>query len=515
MSSLESMSDITPSSLSSKYTYRLVLKTIFERDDDGVGLFGERVVIGGWVKISKELKIKEKSDMQNLSPPLYSMLEVNDGSSVKNLQVLVDSKLESPEKVMPTGTCIVVEGILQKASTEGKHHIELLANKILHLGTVDKNEYLLTRRTLPLTVLRNYPHLQPRTAQMTSIMRMHNSAFTALRTFYQANGFLYVQVPIITDIDTRESDKKFHVIVATNEDQRKKEENAGEEEMSGNKEEDGYMESQDYFSELMHLTSSGHFHLQSQASALGNVYTYGPFFRPDPPYGIKSLAEMWKVETEMAFSQLEDAMDCAEDLLKFMCKWILEKCIEDVMFLSKPTATTLIEELQLVTSSSFKRISYRKLLEDMNAVSINEELGIVMEFGHVLIEGRLLMHVVTNIYKRPVIVYDHPKELKPFHVRLNDDGKTVASFDIFFPHVGFVLSGSQSEERLDTLISRIEEVGLRQEQLKWYLDLRKHGNTTHSGFSLKLDSLLLYAGGFKDLGDVAPFPKYHSDSESE
>ncbi|CAH9074568.1 unnamed protein product [Cuscuta europaea] len=513
MSSLESMA-----SLSSKYTYRLVLKTIFQRDDGGVGLFGERVVIGGWVKSSKELKVKEKSDpdMQNLSPPLYySMLEVNDGSSVKNLQVLVDSNLESPYKVMPTGTCIVVEGILQKASTEGKHHIELLANKILHLGIVDKNEYLLTRRTLPLSVLRNCPHLRPRTTQMASLMRIHDSAFTALRTFYQANGFLYVQVPIITDIDTGESDKKFHVIVAPNEDQWEKED-AGEEQMSGNQEEeeeeeDGNMESQDYFSELMHLTSSGRFHLQSQASALGNVYTYGPFFRPDQPEGIESLAEMWKVETEMAFSQSEDAMDYAEDLLKFMCKWILEKCFEDVSFLSKPTATTLIEELQLVTSSSFKRISYRKLLEDMNAVSIKQELGITMEFGCALSEDDLLMNVVTNVYKRPVIVYDHPKQLKPFHVRLNDDGNTVASFDIIFPHVGFVLSGSQSEERLDTLLSRIQEIGLRQEQLKWYLDLRKHGNTTHSGFSLRLDSLLLYAGGFNDLGDVAPFPKYHSE----
>ncbi|CAH9074251.1 unnamed protein product [Cuscuta epithymum] len=448
--------------------------------------------------------------MQNLSPPLYSMLEVNDGSSVKNLQVLVDSKLESPEKVMPTGTCIVVEGILQKASTEGKHHIELLANKILHLGTVDKNEYLLTRRTLPLTLLRNYPHLRPRTAQMASLMRIHNSAFTALRTFYQANGFQNVQVPIINNINTRPSDKKFHVMVATNEDQKKKDENADEEMRNKEKYENI---SSDYFSELMHLTSSGRLHLQSQASALGNVYTYSPVFHPDQPKGnsMISLAEMWMVDTEIAFSQSEDAMDYAEDLLKFMCKWVLEKCIEDVRFLSKPTATTLIEELQLVTSSSFKRISYRKLVEDMNAVSINENAGLTVPLlENLLLEDSFLMYVVTNIYKRPVIVYDHLKERKPFHVRLNDDGKTVASFDVILPHVGYVLSGSQSEERLDTLISRIEEVGLSKEEFEWYLDLRRHGTTMHSGFSLSLDSLLLYAGGFKELGDVTPFPMYHS-----
>ncbi|XP_031121735.1 asparagine--tRNA ligase, cytoplasmic 2 [Ipomoea triloba] len=584
----------TPVTLS-EYTNRVTLKTVFERNDGGMGFAGRRIVIGGWVKSSREIRkdpepapedvgtkdvscvevlqsriplirsimkvfgggdfrVREKLDsaVQKLPQPSVSFLQLSDGSCVQSLQVVVDSELGRPCQVMPTGTCILAEGILQPVSLKGKHVIELKADKVLHLGTVDQNKYPLTRKRLPLELLRDCCHFRTRTTTVASVMRIRSALTQATHSFFQDNEFLFVQVPVITSTVFEECSKKFLVstvlpkdgsstdgisleaikasinekskqieelrrsgsnkeaVVAAIQDLKKTTELVSKLEAKGKPksgtslEEDKFDLCQDFFSSQMYLTVSGRLHLESQACALGNVYTYGPRFRAEKSESKKSLIEMWMFETEIAFSALEDAVQCAEDLLKFVCKYVLEKSAEDVNFLSKRVDKTIVENLQFMTSGSLEKISYTEAVEILKQVTekkfeSNIEWGVPLSDEHT-------SYLVDEIYKRPVIIYNHPKEAKPFYVRLNDDAKTVAAFDLLLPKVGTLVRGSQSEERLNILSSRIEELGLSKQQYEWYLDLRRHGAVKSSGFSLMLDSLVLFATGLSDIRDVVPFP---------
>ncbi|VFQ69719.1 unnamed protein product [Cuscuta campestris] len=549
---------MTPCTRNSKFTHRMILKTIFElQSDGGMGLIGQKAVIGGWVTFSREWRkpISSPDELDYSHPPIFSVLEVNDGSSPKRLQVLVDSRLESPCKVMPTGTCILVEGILQKASLQGGRQvqeIELVATEVLHLGTVEKNDNPLAKRCMPLQLLRDYPHLRTRMPPMGSVRRLHDSAFRALTAFFQDNGFLHVQLPVIHSSDNGITYEKFQVIVAENKDTNNKRDDEGKEdvgvskckcneenndnnnneEMKGDdehnssqaedkgKEVDGYSDNntqddiinhvvtKDFFpDEPMYLTAHGRLHLESQACALGNVYTYSPRFQAHKRTALMTSIEMWMVDAQMAFTRMEDVMDCAYDLLKFICKWVVDKSIEDVKHLSKPTGTTFVGWLQSITTRPFKRLSYDKAILVLNTI-LTETIysAPTLKWGHRIHDG-YAQFLVSTVYKRPLIIYDHPKQVKPFYVRLNDDDKTVASFDIYFEG-GNVVSGYQSEERLDVLIARIEELGVSKQEYEWYLDLRRHGNTgNNSGFTLMLDALVLSLCGFNDVKDVVPFPQ--------
>nr|GLL33288.1 asparagine--tRNA ligase, cytoplasmic 2 [Ipomoea trifida] len=536
----------TPVTLS-KYTNRVTLKTVFERNDGGMGFAGRRIVIGGWVKSSREIRkdpepapapedvgtkdvscvevlqsriplirsimkvfgggdfrVREKleSSVQKLPQPSVSFLQLSDGSCVQSLQVVVDSELARPCQVMPTGTCILAE----EPGSDRK---------------------------------------------VASVMRIRSALTQATHSFFQDNEFLFVQVPVITSTVFEECSKKFLVsavlpkdgstdgisleaikasinekskqieelrrsgsnkeaVVAAIQDLKKttelvsKLEAKGKPKLGSLLEEDKFDLCQDFFSSQMYLTVSGRLHLESQACALGNVYTYGPRFRAEKSESKKSLIEMWMFETEIAFSALEDAMECAEDLLKFVCKYVLEKSTEDVNFLSKRVDKTIVENLQFMTSGSLEKISYTEAVEILKQVTekkfeSNIEWGVPLSDEHT-------SYLVDEIYKRPVIIYNHPKEAKPFYVRLNDDAKTVAAFDLLLPKVGILVRGSQSEERLNILSSRIEELGLSKQQYEWYLDLRRHGAVKSSGFSLMLDSLVLFATGLSDIRDVVPFP---------
>ncbi|RAL47779.1 hypothetical protein DM860_012404 [Cuscuta australis] len=523
MASSEPGAHMTPST--NKYSNRVILKTIFERSDGGVGFAGQRVVIGGWVKSSREMKeeaelsqnvgtkdarcmevlrfpllrsilkalrgegdsrVHQKMDLDVPKPPrpALTLLQLSDGSSLHRLVVLVSSELASPSQILPTGTCILVEGTLQQPALQMKHVIELKADRILHLGTVEPNSYPLTKKQLRLEFLQNYPHLRARTSTVASVMRIHSAITRALHAFFQDNEFLFVQVPTITTTLTRGSSNKYLVNPILDIQEASNEAKA---EFSKN-----------FFPQQMYLTDSGRLHLEAQACALGNVYTYGPRFQAK-----KSLPEMLIVEAEMAFSKLEDAMNCADDLLKFICKWILENSTEDVKFLSKRTDKSIEDHLRLMTSCSPEKISYTEAVKLLNQAT-EKKPGNSMEWGVPLTDEHA-SYLVDKIYKKPVIIYDHPKNLKPFNVRLNDDEKTVAAFDIIFPKFGTLVSGSQSEERLNTLSSRIEEFGLSKQHYEWYLDLRRHGTVQHSGLSLMVDSLVLFATGLYDIKDVVPF----------
>lgn len=598
-----------------KCSKRVILKDIVGRNDGGAGLVGQRVVIGGWVKSSREIKKdppakppvtvdthaaapkdvscveviqsripffrsifkvlgggdhRTRDKLDSVAPkspqppqPSISILQISDGSCVPSLQFVVDSALASPSQIMPTGTSILAEGILQQPNLQGKKHvIELKVEQLLHMGIVDQDKYPLSKKRLPLEMLRERSHFRPRTTTVASVTRINNALTQATHTFFQNHGFLYVQVPIITSMDTEGFSKKFQVTTLFNKETVKgqnivdntagvsldtikasiKEKNRQVEELKrseSNKEalvaavqdlkktnelvaqlearEKAKSEkspraeklnfSEDFFSRQAYLTVSGRLHLESYACALGSVYTFGPRFRAEKSDSKRLLAEMWMFELEMAFSELEDAMDCAGDLLKYICKWILDHCPDDLKFVSKRVDKAVIDRLHSIILSSFEKITYAEAVETLKRAT-GKKFEVKPEYGLTLTEEHE-SYLADEIYARPVIIYSQPKEIKPFYVRLNDDGKTVAAFDVILPKVGAVIRGSQSEERFSWLSTRMKELGLTTQEYEWYLDLRRHGTVQHSGFSVVLDSLVLYATGLNDVKDVVPFPRIY------
>ncbi|KAJ7961650.1 Asparagine-tRNA ligase [Quillaja saponaria] len=604
----------------SKYSNRVVLKTLLESSDGGLGLVGQRVVIGGWVRSSKEvmkepvaplppidnrmdeIKSKDVSCVEILQsriplfrsiikvlggsgytirekfetvapkpsppPPSTACLQVTDGSCVANLQVLVDSSIASPSQLLPTGTCILVEGVLRQAPGQGKHVIELKAEKVLHIGTVDHDKYPLSKKRLPLDMLRDYSQFRPRTTTVASVMRIRSALSFATHLFFRDHQFLHVQVPIITTTDCEGYSNMFKITSLVGKTDKKEEKStidtiegvsldvikAALKEKSNlvenlkrsesNKEAlavalqdlrktnelvsqldareklkygtsvktDKVNISEEFFSCQTYLTVSGRLHLESYACALGNVYAFGPRFHADKTESSKHAAEMWMVEIEMAFSQLEDSVNCASDYFKHLCKWVLENCSEDMRFVAKRIDSNCIDRLQLMTSSSFEKISYTEALNVLKQIpekkfETNLEWGVTLTVEH-------LSYLADDIYKKPVIIYNYPKEVKPFYVRLNDDGKTVAAFDMVVPKVGTLISGSQSEERLNMITARIKELHLPRDQYEWYLDLRRHGSVRHSGFTLRFDLMVLFITGLTNVRDAIPFPRSYGKAKN-
>ncbi|KAH6826958.1 hypothetical protein C2S53_013303 [Perilla frutescens var. hirtella] len=559
----------------SKYSKRVTLKTISGRPDGGAGLIGQRVVVGGCVEVLQtklpffrsiikafggEQRIREKFDSIIPKPPQQSIsiLQVSDGSCVPSLLMTVDSGLATPAQVMPTGTCILVEGVLQKPSLQDKEKqvIELKAEKILHIGTVDQDRYPLSKKRLPLELLRDSTHFRPRTTTVASVMRIRNGLTQATYTFFQENGFLYVHVPVITSTDCdgsrenlvvttllgrgevegdesasvkleairasikqkskqveelKRSDSNKEALAAAVEDLKKTAElvsqlEAKQRQKSGKSALTNAVNfSEDFFSCKAYLSVTGRLHLESYASALGNVYSFGPRFRASSSESKKLLAEMWMVEIELAFSEMEDSMACAVDFLKFVCRWILENCAEDLKFVAKRVDKLVVDRLQLIAAGPFEKISYTEAVEVLKQTTARK-FERTIEWGASLTEEHE-SYLAEEIYKKPVIVYNHPKEIKPFNVRCNDDGKTSAAFDVILPKVGTLIRGSQSEERLNMLSARIKELGLEKKQYEWYLDLRRHGAVKCSGFSFMFDPFILYATGLNDVRDAAPFPR--------
>uniref|UniRef100_A0A1J3DEX5 asparagine--tRNA ligase n=1 Tax=Noccaea caerulescens TaxID=107243 RepID=A0A1J3DEX5_NOCCA len=603
----------------SKYSNRVELKTLLEQSDGGARLAGKRVVIGGWVKSSRAVKkdsppppppavavpppssggnqssttaniscteiiqskmnifrklfdvlsgggktypIFDKPELAGhkaTSPPEYILyLMISDGSSVSNLQIVVDSTMSTvpATQLMALGTCIVAEGVLrQPLAASTKHVIELEAEKLLHVGTVDPEKYPLSKKQLPLHMLRDFSHFRPRTTTVGSVTRIHSALTLASHTFLQHNGFQYVQVPVITStgfgemfrvitllddkeqkkhvkekdgfsIDTvkaaikektrlidhlKRSDSNKEAVVAAVHDLKKtsdllemKQKPAKASSTLIKPEKLDF--SKDFFGRDTYLTVSGRFHLESYASALGKVYTFGPRFIADKTDNARHLAEMWNVETEMAFSELDDAMDCADEFFKFLCKYLVENRQEDMKFISKRVDKSITTRLEATASSSLLRFSYTEAIgllqkETSRTFETKPVWGVALTEEH-------LSYLTDEIYKGPVIIHGYPREVKPFYIRLNDDKKTVAAFDLVVPKVGVVITGSQNEERYEVLDARIKEFGITtRDKLDWYLDLRRHGTVKHSGISLKMEHMLLFATGLPDIKDAVPFPR--------
>ncbi|XP_008800991.2 asparagine--tRNA ligase, cytoplasmic 2-like [Phoenix dactylifera] len=585
-----------------RYSKRVVLKSILCREDKGLGLVGERVVAGGWVKWRKEKAEEGVSELTQgpaeapdvtccevllsrvpllrsiarillgkdgavvprpVAGPAKSELvvayfSINDGSCVANLQIVVDSSMSLLGQVMSVGTSILVEGVLEEIPSPSKHVVRLKVEKILHVGIVDIKKYPLAKTRLSLEFVRAYPHLRPRTTVVASVNRIRNVLSYATHTFFQNNGFLYVHMPIITTTDSRVCSKMFHVttlfsksdemekLIKTSDDERinlevvkaaiREKKNRIDELKRSDSNKEALLDalqdlqkanelalqlekqqksafikvgevdfSKDFFSCPAYLSFSMRLHLESYACALSSVYTFGPIFQADDSLSPRHLAEMWMVEAELAFSELEDVMNCVENFLKFICHSVLENCSDDIQYMSKHIDKDCIDRLQSIGSSSFARITYTNALEVLNQVN-DQTFETKVDQG---LSEEHESYLAEKIYKRPVIIYEHPKEVKPFYVRIRNDGKTVSTFDIIAPKAGVLVRGSQREERIDIISKRIEELGLPQEQYDWYLDLRRHGTVKHSGFSLGFEKMVMFATGLRDIRDTIPFPRTH------
>nr|XP_043610933.1 asparagine--tRNA ligase, cytoplasmic 2 [Erigeron canadensis] len=605
-----------------KYSKRVLLKTILDRRDSGLGLLDQRVVVGGWVKSSREIRkdlppkttqppvhgdtkvdpaggggkdvrcvevfqsripflrtiikvfggsnashqTKEKLDsiLTKPTPHTVSMLQISDGSSVISLQIMVDSSIAPSSQLMPVGTCILAEGVLQKPSIQGKHVIELKAEKLLHIGLVDQESYPLSKKSLPLARLRDCAHFRPRTTTVASVTRVRSALHQASLLFFQNQGFVHVEVPVLTATDTegysenfqvltsnfsakepkreepvsmddtanvsletikqsiiekskkveelKRSDSNKEALAAAVQDLHKTNQLAAElvarsKSKSKSKSKSEHVRTDNFFSNQAFLTTSGSLHLESCASALGNVYAFGPRFHADKSESKKELAERWMIETEIAFSELEDVMTCAEDFLKFVSDWVSENCFENLYFLTKRVDKTIVDRIRSMVLTPFEKITYATAVEVLEKVN-DRTFDTKIQWGVPLTEEHE-SYLVDEFYKKPVIIYDHPKELKPFNARLNDDEKTVATFDVIVPKVGALIRGSQKEERLNHLSKRIKELGLKKDQYEWYLDLRKQGTVKHAGFSVMFDVMVLFATGLNDVRDAVPFPRHH------
>ena len=468
---------------------RLQIKSIL--NDDYVG---KNIIVYGWVKTFRSNRF----------------INLNDGSCLNDLQCVVDyEKLEESKlSKINTGACIKVEGEIVKSQGRGQN-IELIANSIDILGESDPEKFPIQPKKHSFEFLRENAHLRVRTKTLSSVFRIRSEVSYAVHNFFNKNNFYYIHTPIITGSDAEGAGEMFRVTT-----------------LDSNKKNLDY--SEDFFGKETNLTVSGQLEAEALALGLGNVYTFGPTFRAENSNTSRHLAEFWMIEPEMAFYDLNDNMDLAEEFIQNVIKHTYEKCKDDIVFLSdrlekeemsKPkdqrSELSLIERIEFVINNNFKRVTYSEAFQILRNSKPNkkgkfkypvEEWGIDFQSEH----ERFL---VEKHFKCPVIVYDYPAKIKAFYMRLNDDKKTVRAMDILFPGIGEIVGGSQREERLDILNERVEALGIEKEELWWYLDLRKYGTVKHSGFGLGLERLILFITGMNNIRDVIPFPRTPKNAE--
>ena len=442
------------------------------------------VKVAGWIRTSRLSKN-------------FGFIELNDGSFFKNMQIIVDEKLENFKEIgkLPISSSILVEGKL--VSTEGaKQPIEIHATKITVEGESD-NSYPLQKKRHTVEYLRTIAHLRPRSNMFSAVFRVRSVAAYAVHKFFQERNFVYAHSPIITGSDCEGAGEMFRITTLDLDNVPKTEE--------------GKIDySQDFFGKEANLTVSGQLNAEIMALAFRNVYTFGPTFRAENSYTGRHASEFWMIEPEIAFADLEDNMELAEDMVKYIINYVLEHCPEEMEFFNAFVDKGLLERLHNIVNSDFIRITYTKavelLLESGQKFEYPVEWGIDLQTEHE-------RYITEQIFKAPVFVTDYPKDIKAFYMRLNEDGKTVRAMDLLVPGVGEIIGGSQREERYDVLLDRIEEFGLNKEDYWWYLELRKFGTATHSGFGLGFERMIMYLTGMSNIRDVIPFPRTPKNAE--
>jgi asparaginyl-tRNA synthetase len=447
---------------------------------------GRTVQLRGWVRTRRDSKGG------------FSFIELNDGSCQGNVQIVAPGELanyENQVKHLHTGASIVVEGEVKASPAKGQA-TEVHASKIERLGDAPAESYPLQKKGHTFEFLRTIAHLRPRTNTFGAIARLRHQVSFSIHQFFHERGFLYIHTPIVTASDCEGAGALFRVTTLDPDAPPKAE---------------GKVDyTKDFFGKPAYLTVSGQLQVESFACSLGNVYTFGPTFRAENSNTPRHLAEFWMVEPEMAFYDLNDNMDLAEAFLKRMIKDALEHCSEDLKFFQERIDKEVFTRLENVLNNPFKRLTYTE------AVDILLKSGKTWEFpvawGNDL-QSEHERYLAEQHFKCPVILHDYPRTLKPFYMRVNDDGKTVRAMDVLVPGVGEIIGGSQREERLDILEQRMREQGLDPHSYQWYLDLRRYGTVPHAGFGLGLERTILFLSGMANIRDVIPFPRTPGSAE--
>lgn len=423
-----------------------------------------------------------------------NFIAVNDGSCLESIQVVVSGDdVENFEEVqrITTGCAVDVEGRLVESQGKGQS-VEVQAKRVTVLGWAEGDAYPLQKKGHTLEFLRQIAHLRPRTNTFGAVFRVRNRLADAVHRFFQERGFVWVHTPIITASDCEGAGQMFNVTTHDVE--------------SGAP----YTPEADFFSKPVHLTVSGQLEGELFATALGNIYTFGPTFRAENSNTPRHLAEFWMIEPEMAFCDLAGDMDLAEEFLKEVIGGVLAACGKDLEFLQEHCEPELIATLQHITASTFERLSYTEAAELL--AKSGEAFEYPVSWGCDL-QTEHERWLTEKHFKKPVIVFDYPRDIKAFYMRQNDDGKTVAAMDVLFPRIGEIIGGSQREERLDKLESRINELGINSSTLQWYLDTRRFGTVPHAGFGLGFERCVQFVTGMANIRDVIPFPRTPGNAE--
>jgi len=446
---------------------------------------GVEVLAKGWVRTKRGNKN-------------VAFIALNDGSTINNIQVVCDAANFSEElmKSITTGACIAVKGDLVESMGKGQS-VEIQAKEIEVYGTADVESYPLQKKGHSMEFLREIAHLRPRTNTFGAVLRIRHAMAFAIHKYFNDRGFFYLHTPLITASDCEGAGAMFQVTT-----------------MDLNnipKTEDGAVDfSNDFFGRQTALTVSGQLEGELGAMALGQIYTFGPTFRAENSNTPRHLAEFWMVEPEMAFYEIEDNMDLAEDFIKYCVKYALENCMDDLKFLNDMVDKELISRLESVISTEFVRLTYTEgvdiLLKSGQKFEFPVAWGIDLQSEHE-------RYLVEKHFKKPVILTDYPKDIKAFYMKQNEDGKTVRAMDVLFPKIGEIIGGSQREESFEKLSARIAELNMDTTNLWWYMDTRRFGTAPHSGFGLGFERLLLFVTGMQNIRDVIPFPRTPKSAE--
>jgi asparaginyl-tRNA synthetase len=446
---------------------------------------GEAVEINGWVRTRRDGKG-------------FSFFEVNDGSCLSGIQAVIPGDLPnygSELSHVTTGSSVRISGVLVDSPGQGQKY-EVRANDVFVYGMAPP-DYPLQKKKHTLEYLREIAHLRPRTNTIGAVARLRSSLSYAVHNFFHERGFYYVHTPIITASDAEGAGEMFRVSTLDIENPPKTE--------------DGRIDyTKDFFGKSTHLTVSGQLEGEAYAMAMGRIYTFGPTFRAENSNTARHLAEFWMIEPEAAFFRLKDDMDLAEEFVRYLCVYALEHNRDDLDFFNQRVNPQVIANLENTASQQFERISYTEAIDRLKTCGNNFQYPVSWGMD---IQTEHERYLTEQIFKKPVIVYDYPKDIKAFYMRLNDDGKTVGAMDILVPGIGELVGGSEREDRIDVLLSRIKECGLDESKYWWYLDLRKYGGAPHAGFGLGFERFLLFATGLQNIRDVIPFPRYPGNAE--
>lgn len=438
---------------------------------------GRQVRVAGWVRTRRDAGS-------------FSFIEVNDGSTCSNLQVIADRGLDNYDteiKRVNTGCSVVISGELKQSPAKGQA-VELLAETLTVLGWADPETYPLQKKRHSFEYLREIAHLRPRTNALSAVARVRSRLSQAIHRFFDERGFFLVHTPVITTSDCEGAGEMFQVLTGAEADQR-----------GGRSEAD-----KGFFGRRAGLTVSGQLQAEVYAQALGSVYTFGPTFRAENSNTSRHLAEFWMVEPEMAFCDLSCNMDLAESLLKYLLADVLAHCPEEMDLFNRFIAKGLIERLQHIVDRQFIRITYTEAVDKL--LSSGKSFAFPVSWG-VDLQSEHERFLTEEVYGLPLIVSDYPAAIKPFYMRVGDDGTTVAAMDILVAGIGEIVGGSQREERYDVLLARMQKLGIDVDEYQWYLDLRRYGTVPHSGFGLGFERLVQLVTGMHNIREVIPFPR--------